>query len=57
MNKKNEYIAEYDGYGIVGYSFRCIYCNELNRFVDEEESEHVCSNCDKTNYFEPYCYG
>jgi hypothetical protein len=51
----NEYIAEDDGWGIVGYSFKCIYCGDFNsnRFVDEEDEKQECNNCHKINNMEP----
>jgi hypothetical protein len=39
------FYAEDDGYGIVGYSYTCPYCNRFNRFVDEECHEQQCENC------------
>lgn len=43
------FIAENDGYGIVGYSFVCPYCEKFNRFVDEDDYEQVCEECGKTS--------
>lgn len=40
------YDAENDDYGIVGWSFTCPYCGYENRFVDEQESEQVCDECE-----------
>jgi methionyl-tRNA synthetase len=58
MNKMEEervynfYYPENDGYGIVGYSFECLYCEKENRFVNEDKEEHTCEHCGKVNYFE-----
>lgn len=43
------FIAEDDGYGIVGYSYECPYCEKFNRFVDEDDYEQTCGECGQTS--------
>lgn len=43
------FIAENDGYGIVGYSYECPYCGHFNRFVNEDEYEQTCESCDEVS--------
>ena len=50
------FVAENDGYGIVGYSFICPYCDHFTRFVDEEDDGQVCESCGEVSMhikFEP----
>jgi hypothetical protein len=51
-----EFYAENDGYGIVGWSFDCPYCNYANRFVDESDSDHECGKCHKPLKLVPITY-
>lgn len=59
VSVENEYIGIHDGcgYGVVGYGFRCQYCEAFNMFVDEEESEQICEECGKENKLNPRQYG
>lgn len=45
--KEVEWIAENDGWGIVGWSFECPECGALNRFADHWEEILECTDCDK----------
>jgi hypothetical protein len=48
-----EYYALGDGYGIVGYGFKCPSCNQGNEFVDEEDNIHQCKYCHKFIQIKP----
>lgn len=36
-----------DDYGIIGYGYQCPYCEHYNNFVDEDDTEQECSNCEE----------
>ena len=40
-----QWIAENDGWGIVGYSFVCPNCGAWNRFVHTDDSLITCKYC------------
>ncbi len=42
-----DWVAIDDGYGTVGYGFKCPYCGKLNMFVDELFEPHTCKFCDE----------
>ena len=43
---------EDDGWGIVGWSFKCSKCNRDNRFVSSpDEDGMTCEHCRSDNYF------
>jgi len=50
----SEYIGLDDGYGIVGYGFKCDYCGKFNNsFVFGNDEELDCEYCGKANKLEP----
>lgn len=36
---------ENDGYGIVGWSFKCDHCNKINSFAGCPDSVKECEKC------------
>ncbi len=48
--EKFEWETEDDGYGVVGVSFVCPYCNKLNRFVCDDYDVHVCEHCSEESF-------
>lgn len=45
---KGQYIPFNDGYGIVGYHYKCPKCDNVTKFTDCEDG------CKKCGYSEPY---
>ena len=49
-----EYVSIDDGYGIIGYGFKCDYCGKFNNsFVFGDDEELYCEYCGRINKLEP----
>jgi len=47
----NKWWFEDDGYGIVGWSFKCRNCGKDNRFASSSDSSMACEYCREETIF------